>query len=432
MIRKPFFQAVLPSLLAFAFSGVYAIVDGLFVGQATGDKGLAAINLAFPITALLLALGTGLGMGGAVQIAISKGKQDKDAEGRFFFHTIALLLITCVLATAGLFAAADPLLRFFGAQGELFPLAQSYIIPILIGATFQILATGLVPIVRNYDGAFLAMVTMIAGFLTNVVLDWLFIMVLPWGIAGAAIATAIGQAVTTIPCIVFLLRRGPKKPPRQLSFRQMGAILAVGLSPFGLTLSPNLVIVIMNKAALAYGGNDAVAVYAIISYLICIVQLLLQGVGDGCQPLISLHYGAQNKPAVKQLLRMAYGFAFFIALLGMTVFFLLLRPIVGIFGASPGVSQTVVEILPLWIWAFPLYALLRITTSYFYAVKKNAFAYPLIYGEPILMTLLLLFLLPRLWGLMGVWYASLVTAGLLTLLAIPLLILQRKQENASI
>lgn len=424
-MRKPFFRAVLPSLLAFAFSGVYAIVDGLFVGQATGDAGLAAINLAFPITALLLALGTGIGMGGAVQIAISKGKQDEDAEGRFFFHTLILLLITCAAATVGLFAAADPLLRFFGARGELLTLARSYIYPILIGASFQILATGLVPIVRNYNGAFLAMATMIAGFLTNVVLDWLFIMVFSWGIAGAAVATAIGQAVTTIPCLVFLLRRGPKKLPRQLSPRRMGAILTVGLSPFGLTLSPNLVIVILNKAALAWGGETAVSVYAIISYLICIIQLLLQGVGDGCQPLISLHHGAREQAVVKQLLRMAYGFAFFLAFLGMAAFFLLLHPIVNIFGASPQVSQTVVDILPLWIWAFPLYALLRVTTSYFYAVKKNAFAYPLIYGEPVLM-ILLLYLLPQFWGLMGVWYASLVTAGVLSLLAVVLLCLERK------
>lgn len=428
MNRKPFFQAVLPSLLAFAFSGVYAIVDGLFVGQATGDAGLAAINLAFPITALLLALGTGIGMGGAVQIAISKGKRDTNAEHRFFFHTIALLAITCAVSTAGLLAAADPLLLFFGARGTLFPLAQSYTYPILIGAAFQILATGLVPVVRNYNGAVLAMATMIAGFLTNVLLDWLFIMVFSWGIAGAAIATAISQAVTTLPCIVFLFRHGPRHLPKQLSLRRTGAVLAVGLSPFGLTLAPNLVIVVMNRAALAYGGNDAVSAYAIISYLICIVQLLLQGVGDGCQPLISLQYGARNKSAVRQLLQLAYGFAFFIAFLSMAAFFLLLDPIVSIFGASDQVSQMVVHILPLWIWAFPLYALLRITTSYFYAVKKNAFAYPLIYGEPICM-LVLLFLLPQRWNLSGVWYASLVTARVLSLLSAPLLFFQRRQKD---
>ncbi len=429
MVQKQFFKYVLPSLLAFAFSGVYAIVDGLFIGRSVGDNGLAAINLAFPITAFLLSLGTGIGMGGAVQISISIGRKDKVREKQYYFHTILLLFVSCGLTTAVLLLIANPLLSFFGAQGELLPLAQAYIKPIVFGASFQILATGLVPIVRNYNGAFIAMVSMIGGFLTNVLLDYLLIVVFSYGMTGAAVATVIGQAVTLFPCVFFLLRHAPKRLSKQISVHSIGSILAVALSPFGLTLSPNLVIVVMNKAALLYGGSEAVAVYAVISYLICIVQLLLQGVGDGCQPLISQYYGAGDQTTVKHVLKLAYLSSLIVALLSMVIFFIWRVPIVGLFGASFSVSQEVIAILPIWIWSFPLYGFLRITTSYFYAIKRNTFAYPLIYGEPIVLTLLLLFCLPLVWGLLGVWLACLVTSLILSFLAIVLLFMQKKPKD---
>ena len=239
---------VLPAMLAFAFTGIYAIVDGWFVGQNIGDNGLAAINIAYPISALIQAMASGIGMSGAIHIGISMGEGEKEKEKRYLGNTLMLLVVTCILLTAILILTYPIILRAFGAKGELMEMAKIYIRIIIIGGVFQIFSTGLVPIIRNYEGAVYAMSSMMAGFVTNVVLDWLFVSVWKWGMSGAAIATIVGQAVTMIPCIFFLVWK--KLLIGYADYRPKSTVLKeiflVGISPFGLTLSPNLIIVILN------------------------------------------------------------------------------------------------------------------------------------------------------------------------------------------
>ncbi len=193
MIQRNFWRNVLPSVIAFAFSGVYSIVDGMFVGQGVGDAGLAAINVAWPVTALVQALGTGLGMAAAVVLSVCIGRRDAAEEHRALDSTAVLLLLAGVLSTALLALLYRPLLPLLGAEGSVLAYADSYTRVIVLGSLFQVLGTGLVPLLRTYDGADAAMCSMTAGFLTNVVLDALFISVFRWGTAGAAAATVIAQ-----------------------------------------------------------------------------------------------------------------------------------------------------------------------------------------------------------------------------------------------
>lgn len=428
-MKKQFFKNVLPSMLAFAFTGIYAIVDGWFIGRNVGDTGLAAINIAFPIVALIQAVGTGIGMGGSIQIAICLGMgtgahtENEKNQRKFLGNTLTLLLAACIVTTGILYFCAAPLLRLFGAEGPLLVLAETYIRIIILGGSFQILATGLIPLIRNYNGAIVAMAAMIAGFSCNVVLDWLFVSVLQYAVAGAAAATVIGQAVTIIPCIVFLWKNG--KLGRYPLYKPAGVIvkriLSVGVSPFGLTLSPNLVIILLNKGAFLYGGDSAVACYAVVSYVVCIAQLLFQGVGDGCQPLISRYYGAKNTAAVRAILKMAYLFTAGIALVSMVGIFALRGDIAQFFGVSPEVGEMVAETLPVFISTFLCAGFLRVTTSYFYAIRKNLFAYVLIYGEPLLLAALIFGAFPLWMKLSGVWISEPVAQVLLTAAGIFLL-----------
>lgn len=433
MIQKQFYKNVLPSMLAFAFSGVYVIVDGLFIGRNIGDSGLAAINIAFPITALMVAAGTGVGMGGAIQIATCLGKKDAELEKRCLGNTLTALSVISVLFTIIMYFASTPLLKIFGAQGEILALAQDYIKYIIYFSCFQILATGIVPIIRNYNGATIAMYSMIAGFITNVVLDWLFVSIYPYGMAGAAVATTIGQGVTVIPCIIFLLVK--KKLVNFAVYKPDASVLkkiaAVGLSPFGLTLSPHVVTIIMNKGAFIYGGAEAVACFAVVNYIVCIVQLLLQGIGDGCQPLISRYNGADDFIAVKSIRKMAYIFALLVAVVNIGLIVLLRNQIPILFGVSKAVAPTVSKVLMIYILGFIFVAFLRVTTSYFYAVKKNTRAYMLIYGEPLLLAVLVTFVFPQLWGMNGIWAAIPVTQGCLMIGSLVLLNLVGNCETSS-
>ena len=287
---RTFFRYVIPSVLSFALSGVYAIVDGFFVGNSIGDLGLSAVNIAYPIVAVIQALGTGIGMGGAI------------------YYSIYLLTISVFLLNG-------TLLRLLGANGELLALGKEYIAVIALGAALQVIGTGLVPFIRNHGGSLYAMVSMIAGFVTNIILDYLFVWVLEQGVAGVAWATIIGQGMTMLIALAYLLRN--RQFTLDIPFAKFGkvpaSIIKIGIAPFGLAMSPNISLIIINRFSIFYGGESAIATYACIAYVICIIYLILQGAGDGSQPLLSQHYGEKNFDKLKSTRKMTYGFAFLLS-----------------------------------------------------------------------------------------------------------------------
>ena len=168
---KPFAACVFPAVFAFALSGIYAIVDGFFVGRSIGDTGLSAINIAYPVTALIQAAGTGTGMGGAVMYSVRLAeKRDSEAEnfmkGVFFY-----LALTGILLTVILFPLTDPLLSLMGADGELMKPGREYLSVIVLGSVFQVFGTGVVPLIRNQGKSVQAMYCMLGGFVTHIFLD---------------------------------------------------------------------------------------------------------------------------------------------------------------------------------------------------------------------------------------------------------------------
>ncbi len=417
MIRKEFWRNVLPAMIAFAFSGIYSIVDGMFIGRSVGDAGLAAINIAYPITALIQAAGTGLGMAGAIGRSISLGRSDQQEERYYLGNTVTLLLFTGAVLTLLLLLLSTPLLRLFGAQGQVLSLARSYIQIIVLGAVFQVLGTGLVPIIRTYDGAMAAMMAMGAGFVTNVTVDWLLVTQLNFDTAGAAIATVAAQAVTSILCLRFLFQ--VKKALQTALYRPTKRIvrwlLLTALSPFGLTLSPNITIILLNRFSLQWGGDLAVTCYAVVSYAIYVGQLLLQGVGDGAQPMLGRYYGAGDQKSLWQVRRLLMITSPATALVCLGGLFGARNLIPVIFGTSPRAAQMFVQVLPCFLLSLLFLAFARSFTSYFYATEQARMAYILIYGEPLILFLSLC-LLPRFFKLDGVWMAVPTTQIVLALL----------------
>lgn len=402
---KPFAACVFPAVFAFALSGIYAIVDGFFVGRSIGDTGLSAINIAYPVTALIQAAGTGIGMGGAVMYSVRLAeKRDSEAEnfmkGVFFY-----LALTGILLTVILFPLTDPLLSLMGADGELMKPGREYLSVIVLGSVFQVFGTGVVPLIRNQGKSVQAMYCMIGGFVTNIFLDYLFVWVLRLGMAGAAWASVAGQAVTMAGGL--LCMRGQKIPvgiPRQ-ALSVFFSIWRIGLAPFGITMCPMISLLLMNRASLQYGGSEGVACYACIAYVITIMYLILQGVGDGSQPLMSRFYGEDNKKEVRITRTMAYAAA---AVMGVALAVLLYwcRNGIGVlFGASEIVSLAVGTDLYIFLAAVPFLAFLRVTTAGFYATEQTRFSYMIVYGEPIFLALLLP-ALPAWMGLKGVWWSQ--------------------------
>ena len=425
---KIFLKYVIPSVLSFALSGVYAIVDGFFVGHSIGDAGLSAINIAYPVSAFLQAAGTGIGMGGAVCYSISRAEKKEKRSKEFLSATLWLLILMSVLLTVFAFLLNRPILQLLGAEGSLLSLGMEYNAVIALGAGLQILSTGLVPFIRNHGGPFYAMISMVAGFITNIILDYLFVWVQGRGMTGAALATILGQGVTLLFSLVYFFRE--KLFSLRISLRRVlsltAPVIKVGLSPFGLTMTPNISLIIINWFCVIYGGEQAVAVYACIAYIICIVYLVFQGVGDGSQPVISRYYGEDQPGRLRSIRRLAYGFAILLALISCVILFAA-RDLIGVlFGSSPEVNLAIARIMPVFLVSVPFVAVTRVTTASFYATEESVLSYILTYIEPVLMLVLMLILPPLFGGQIMVWWSTVIARIIAAALA---LILKRAADR---
>ncbi len=406
--------------MSFALSGVYAIVDGFFVGNSLGDVGISAVNIAYPIVAFIQAVGTGIGMGGAIYYSINKAEK-KEKEARMFTAGANWLMIAfSVILTVGVLCWYNPLLRLLGASGKMLSLAEEYIVVVTFGTILQVFGTGLVPLIRNLGGSFYAMIAMMAGFISNIILDYLFVWVWEQGVAGAAIATVIGQGVTMLIALVYIIQK--KQFILKIPFSKMGrvvmSVLKIGIAPFGLAMSPNISLIIINRFSASYGGESAIAVYACIAYMICIIYLIFQGVGDGSQPLISRCYGEGDFARLKNIRRLAYAFAMLLAVIGCVVMYLTRGSLGLLFGTSNDVNVEVAKIIPIFLISVPFVAVTRVTTASFYASEKSALSYLLTFIEPVLMLLLMLLLPPLFGGQVMIWWSTVIARILSAILAL--------------
>ena len=425
-LRKEFFSYVIPSVLSFALSGVYAIVDGFFVGNSVGDAGITAINLVYPLVALILSLGTGIGMGSAVQYSIRRASGHEEEASRYAGTLSAYLLLASILLPLLVLPFLSPILRAIGAAGVIQDYGRDYLLITVGGAVFQIFGTGLTPLVRNNKGASVAMAAMVGGFLTNILLDWLFVWVLGWGVAGAAFATVLGQAVTAFAGLGYLVYR--RVPIWRLSLHpeRLWLITKTGFSSFGITLCPNISLFLMNLFLMRYGGNDSVACYAVVSYASCIVYLILQGVGDGCQPLMSDYYGKGDPVSLKQVRRMAYVTAEVLSVVCFIGLYLTRHRVGILFGASEAVNTLVGERMFIILIGFLFLAVSRVTTAAFYATEQALKSTVLIYAE-ILFLLLLLLVIPPFGGEISVWWSMSLSQILAMVVAVGFLLKKRKK-----
>lgn len=429
-MKKQFWKYVIPSMITFLVTGIYVSVDGFFVGRTVGDVGLASVTLAWPIASLILAVGTGIGMGGAVNVSVHMGAGDKEKADKALGNTITALLIASVALTVILLLLGKPLLRLMGAEGELLEMSSGYVHILAGGAALQVFGTGITPLLRNQNKAWIAMVLMVTNFAIDTTLSGVFVMLLGFGVAGAAWATLLGQCVALVPGLLVLFKKDTRVPTYayKLSKEAVGHILKVGAPIAGLSFIPSLTTIVINRQAIAYGGTVAIAAFAAISNILTIGQLLLQGIGEGSQPLISFQHGANNQSAVAQLRKWIYTLAISIGCVA-TVGMVLARTLVpNFFGISEEAASILQVALPLCALSLPFYAFSRVTTEYFNAIKKSRNASIMVYGEALILLPLCAFVLPMFLKLNGVWATLILVQFFLLLIG---LFLRRRSRTVS-
>ncbi|WP_303202369.1 MATE family efflux transporter [Raoultibacter timonensis] len=430
MVRE-YLKYIVPTMLTFTLASVYSIVDGVFVGHAVGDAGLAGINVAFPLVALVMAVGTGIGMGGGVISSIARGAGDDAKSRRAVGTTFLMLIIAAVPIMAALIVLAEPILTALGGRGETLDQAVSYISVIAWGVPFQIFVTGCTPLIRNQGKVAYAMAVQVFAGLMNVALDFVFVILMGWGTAGAAAATVASQTAAFVLVAAFFLLKRNRIAMADLRIDKAIAahVLKLGMAPFGLTLLPEATVVAINVNAVAYGGETAVAAYAVISYTACVIQMLIQGVGDGSQPLISKHYGQGDVDGVRRFRNTNYLIAVSIGILGLAAMFVFREQIPHLFGASGEAASLIAWALPIFSVAYVFYGFTHASTSYFYAVDDARASSIIVYGEAVLVVLVV-FGMARIAGLDGIWVSVTIVQMVLACVAGALL-RRRHRSRAS-
>lgn len=396
-------QDCIPTVFSLLMSGLYGVMDGLFVGRAVGDAGLAAINIAWPIAAVITAVGIGIGSGGSVLYSNSNGKGEQERGELVYHQTITFLFAAAMVLLIVLGFTYPAILSALGAKGDVYQKAVEYIQIIIFGAVFQVMGTGFIPMLRNRNLAFQAMVSMAAGMGVNGVLNYLLLFVVKIGIRGAAVGTIAAQFVVLVISSYLIYGRQKVHLKVVWQHKMIGEILKIGISAFGLSLAPSIVLLFTNLQCLKYGGDAAVACYAVISYIVFPVQSMLMGIGDGTQPLMSFYSGAKKMEELRFVKKIAS-----IAVVGMgAVFFVIVilvsKYIPDVFGMQMESQAYFGTGMAVSAVSFLFTGLAKFHISYLNATLQVKKAMQLIYGETIVVAPFLIFLLPYVFKINGIW-----------------------------
>lgn len=418
-LSRLFWRYVTPTVAAMLITGIYVTIDGIFVGHVLGQDGMAGLMLAYPICAVLYAVGALIGMGASSLVSFYLG-QDNAAKAR---HIVGNALVMVLLASALLsflgIRYGESMLAWMGAEGEIFTAGLAYLQAYAWLGVFAVLSMAFSSLLRNDGRPGFVTIIMVVGGLLNVLLDYLLMVVFPFGLAGVATATMLSQAVTGLACLWHFFT--PRSQLRiswdtlRPDLRLMGETVRLGVSSFLMYLYLSVVLALHNKALLAVGTSLHVAAYGVISYTEAFFYLVFEGIAMGIQPIASFNAGAGHWQRVLRVRNLALGVTLGIALCAMIPLYLWPEAAVYLF-AGDNATLLPVASLGIWLyfWGLPMEGLLLVGATYFQAINRARIA-SLLTGGKLVLIGGFLWGFSTLWGVPGVWLALPTCSSLLVL-----------------
>ncbi|HHP5357544.1 MATE family efflux transporter [Aeromonas veronii] len=418
-LSRLFWRYVTPTVAAMLITGIYVTIDGIFVGHVLGQDGMAGLMLAYPICAVLYAVGALIGMGASSLVSFYLG-QGNPAKAR---HIVGNALVMVLLASALLsfigIRYGQPMLAWMGAEGEIFTAGLSYLQAYAWLGVFAVLSMAFSSLLRNDGRPGFVTLIMVVGGLLNVLLDYLLMVVFPFGLAGVATATMLSQAVTGLACLWHFFT--PRSQMRiswdtlRPDLRLMGETVRLGVSSFLMYLYLSVVLALHNKALLAVGTSLHVAAYGVISYTEAFFYLVFEGIAMGIQPIASFNAGAGHWRRMLRIRNLALGVTLGIALCAMIPLYLWPEAAVYLF-AGDNATLLPVASLGIWLyfWGLPMEGLLLVGATYFQAINRARIA-SLLTGGKLVLIGGFLWGFSTLWGVPGVWLALPTCSSLLVL-----------------
>lgn len=401
-----------PSIIAQIINILYNIVDRIYIGHipGVGAAALTGVGITFPIITLISAFSAFVGMGGAPLAAIWMGKGDRKHAEKILGSGACLLVIFTIVLMAVFYLFQKPFLYMFGASDATIGYSLDYMSIYLLGTLFVELALGLNPFIISQGRSRIAMISIVIGAVVNIALDPLFIFVFGWGVKGAAIATVLSQAVSAAWNVNFLMG---KKSSLRLSFcnirsdfRIMGQICSLGISPFIMRATESLISIVLNRGLQMYGGDLYVGSLTIMQSVLQLFSAPLTGFTQGVQPIISYNYGAGKFDRVKKLYRSMIAVSFTISFVANMTAMCFPALYASLFTNDEELIGLVSRVMPIFLFGMLFFGLQNGIQPTFLALGQAKISLFIAMFRKVILLVPLALVLPRFFGVMGIYYAE--------------------------
>ena len=330
-IKKLVLRLAIPAMIAQFVNILYNIVDRIYVANipVIGEMALAALGVCAPIITLIGSFSSLVGIGGATLVSMALGEKNKKRARDIISNALIMLTAISIVLMVVVLLFKAPLLHKFGASNATFQYANEYVTVYILGTIFSILGTGLNLFVTAQGYAKKAMASVMIGAISNIILDPIFIFKFGMGVGGAALATIISQFFAFLYVVRFLLRKDIQVSLNLQSVdkKLMGEILKIGINPFIIVATDNVILIAMNMALQKHGGaargDLLLASSAILQSFMLMISMPLLGITTGTQPILGYNFGAKNSKRVIE----AEKFTLLLALIFTTIMFILAQTI---------------------------------------------------------------------------------------------------------
>lgn len=421
-INQLMIKFAVPSIIAMMVSAVYNIADQLFIGNAVGTLGNAATNIAFPLSMMCTAIALMFGIGGASSFNLHMGAGESQKAPYFLGNSITMLLGLGAILFIGTELFLDPMLKGFGSPDNVLPLAKQYVSITAIGFPFLIITIGGGHLIRADGSPKMTMICNLSGAIINIVLDALFVLVLRWGMVGAALATIIGQIFSAFLALNYLRHYRTvtieKKHLRPQTV-YLKRIMALGMASCFNQIAMMTVQICMNNLLKHYGSlsqyGEAIPI-ACAGIVMKVGQLyfsIVIGLSQGSQPIESFNYGARQYKRVKAAYRYAVIAGGTVSVIAFVIFQLFPHQLLALFGNG---SKEYFEFGSFYFRIFMLMAwanfMQPISSTFFTSIGKANKGTFLSLTRQIIFLLPLMFFLPTIFGIKGILYAAPIADGM--------------------
>ena len=415
-------KQAIPASIGILVMSLNMIVDTIFVGQWIGSMAIAAITVVLPIVFLISSIGMGIGIGGSSIISRALGAKNIDKAYLTFGNQIFLTLVLSVLFVLIGILFYEPLLLLFGANGAILVPATSYFNVVLYGVPFLAFALMGNPVIRAEGKPKFAMYAMIIPAISNILLDIIFIKFLDLGMFGAGLATSISYAACGLFIFGFFLSSKSELSIKPHNFILNLTIVKEIVQLGGVTIARqgtiSVLMIVLNTTLFTYGGENAIAVYGIINRVMMFALFPVLGVTQGFLPIAGFNYGAQNNERVKETIKMAILYGSTVATLIFIGIICFPETIARLFTSDAALIKETPNALLYVFLASPVITAQLIGSAYFQAAGKALPALLLTLLKQGIFLIPLVYLLPKFFGLNGVWYSFPIADVLATLVTL--------------